>query len=167
MKKVILGIGIPGSGKTTILKDFADRYSYVYICPDDIRLEMTGDAADQSKNKEVWVEAYKRMADRLKERETVVFDATFTHPEQRKEFLNFARTSGAEKIEGLLVNTNLELAKERNVSRERKVPERVLNRMSESLQSSPPVLSRFPCVFRFRCFSLWPCPLLFSPRTAA
>jgi len=38
MKKVIMGIGIPGSGKTTILKEFADKNGYEYICPDDIRL---------------------------------------------------------------------------------------------------------------------------------
>ena len=42
MKKLIMGIGIPGSEKTTVLKTFAEKYNYSYICPDDIRLELTG-----------------------------------------------------------------------------------------------------------------------------
>lgn len=50
MSKVIVGIGLPGSGKTTALKPFADKNSYIYICPDDIRAELTGNPADQSKN---------------------------------------------------------------------------------------------------------------------
>ena len=37
-----------------------DDEDVVIINPDSIREEMTGDAADQSKNREVWEEAYRR-----------------------------------------------------------------------------------------------------------
>lgn len=141
MKKVIVGIGVPGSGKSTVLKEFASRYSYSYICPDDIRVELTGDAADQSKNKEVWAEAYERTRKELTSGHTVVFDATFTHPELRKSFLTFVKDQGAEKIEGIFVNTPFELARERNLTRERKVPDHALERMNEGLKSFPPDLS--------------------------
>lgn len=53
MKKVIIGVGVPALGKTTVLKPFAEKGGYVYISSDKIRAVLTGDPADQSKNKEV------------------------------------------------------------------------------------------------------------------
>ncbi len=138
MKKFIIGIGIPGSGKTTVLKSFAEKWGYVYICPDDIRAEMTGDPADQSKNKEVWEEAYKKTQEKLEKGDTIVFDATFANQEQRRKILAFARENGAEKIEGIFLDIPLESAKKRNEERERKVPEHVLEKMDESIRNFPP-----------------------------
>ncbi len=140
MKKVIIGIGIPGSGKTTVLKEFAQKYGYAYICPDDIREEVLGDATDQSKNKEVWAEDHRRMGNFLAQGRTVVFDATFTHANGRKSFLDFARQSGAEKIQGILFDTPLEVAQERNLARERQVPEHAVKRMSDDLSANRPVI---------------------------
>jgi len=140
--KALIGIGIPGSGKTTTLKKFAEKNNYVYICPDDIRAELSGgDAADQSKNKEVWELTYNRAAEALKSGISVVVDATFANSGQRKSFIEFLRKSGAEKIQGLYVDTPLEVAKERNSKRERQVPDFVLDRMHTSIKENPPALS--------------------------
>ncbi len=141
MKKVIVGIGIPGSGKTTFLKEFSANNGYSYICPDDIREELTGNVSDQSKNAEVWQEAYKRTERELSQGNSVVFDATFANLGQRKDFLSFARLKGAEKIQGVCIEVGLEIAKERNQLRERKVPEAVLERMHRSLTEFPPEIS--------------------------
>jgi predicted kinase len=141
MNKVIVGIGIPGSGKTTVLRKFAEKYAYVYLCPDDIRKELTGSEADQSKNSAVWSEALRRLAEEIKEGKTVVFDATFANFEQRREFLKFARDNGAEKIQGVYLDTPLETAKERNRIRERKVPEHALERMDKKLHEFPPTIA--------------------------
>jgi predicted kinase len=138
MKKVIIGIGIPGSGKTTVLKEFAAKYDYIYICPDDIRAEILGDAANQSKNKEVWAEAHRRLSDFLSQGKTIVFDATFTNLNGRKNFIDLARQSGAEKVQGILFDTPLEIAQERNLKRERQVPEHAIQRMHNDLQSNRP-----------------------------
>lgn len=140
MKKVIVGIGVPGSGKTTILSRLAREYSYTYICPDDIRKELTGSSSDQSMNREVWAEAYSRTANALKEGTSVVFDATFANGEQRKDFIKFVKESGAEKVQGIHAEIALELAKERNKNRERVVPEHAIHRMHESLQQQPPAI---------------------------
>lgn len=105
MTKVIMGIGIPGSGKTTILKKVANDYGYSYICPDDIRLELTGDINDQSKNKEVWEESYRRLEKNLKEGKTVVFDATFAKVSTREECINLAHKFGANKIQGIYIDS--------------------------------------------------------------
>jgi predicted kinase len=138
MGKLIVGMGIPGSGKTTILKKLAAEHSYSYICPDDIREELTGNASDQSQNTEVWNKARLRLQAFLKQDLTVVFDATFSDSEERKEFIAFARENGAKNIQGIHVSAPLKTAKERNQSRERKVPEEVLEQMESKLQNSPP-----------------------------
>lgn len=143
-----MGIGVPGSGKTTALKPFAEKNSYIYICPDDIRAEIAGSAADQSKNKEVWDEAHKRVAEALERGESVVFDATFAKDFERKNFIQFAREHGASKVQGVLADVSLEIANERNRTRERVVPEHVIGRMHEMLRARPPVIEDgFDAVF--------------------
>ncbi len=141
MKKVIFSIGIPGTGKSTILKKFAQHYDYDYICPDDIREELTGSASDQSKNDEVWNLAYDLLQYSLDDaNRTVVFDATQTNPEFRKQFINKAKEYGAEKIQALLFDISLETAVERNSARDRDVPVEVLENMNRSLVDFPPRL---------------------------
>lgn len=135
-----MGIGIPGSGKTTTLKPFAAKNSYVYISPDDIRVELAGDAADQSNNKEVWQVAYRRVAESLGRGETVVFDATFAKDVERKSFIHFAREHGAEKIQGVFAAVPFEIANERNMERDRVVPEYAVDRMYTMLKENPPII---------------------------
>lgn len=148
MAKLIMGVGIPGSGKTTVLRNIAKKHDYSYICPDDIRMELTGDAANQTKNKEVWGEAYRRLEAYLKEGRTVIFDATFSNNISRNTCLSLARKSGASKVQGLYVDTPLEIAKERNAGRDRVVPEFVLERMSGSLENNPPIIEEgFDSIF--------------------
>lgn len=149
MKKVILGIGLPGSGKSTVLKAFAERNGYAYVCPDDIREELTGDAADQSRNAEVWSEAHTRTQEFLASDQSVVVDATFTQSQRRKEFLDFVRECGADKIQGVFVDVPLETALERNAGRDRVVPEDVIYRMDRELNRPQPELTDgFDSIFR-------------------
>ena len=135
-----MGIGIPGSGKTTALKPFAEKNAHTYICPDDIRAELTGDATDQSKNREVWQEAYRRVAESLERGETIVFDATFAKDTERKNFIQFAREHGAEKIQGVFAAVPFEVANERNKARDRVVPEYAIDRMHTMLKDKPPII---------------------------
>lgn len=140
MARIIMGVGIPGSGKTTALKPFAEKNTYIYISPDDIRAELTGDASDQSKNKEVWQEAHRRVAESLGRGETVVFDATFAIDVERKSFIQFAREHGAEEVHGVFAAVPLEIAKERNKARDRIVPEYAIDMMHTMLKDKPPIV---------------------------
>lgn len=138
MAKAIIGIGIPGSGKTTVLKKFAEKNSYTYISLDEIRKELTGDESDQTKNAEVWREVYKKSADFLCDGQTVVIDATFAKDFERKAFIKFIRESGAEKIQGIFMDTPIEIAQHRNKLRDRTVPHYAMERMSKNIKNFPP-----------------------------
>lgn len=135
---MIMGIGVPGSGKTTALRPFAEQNSYVYISPDDIRTELTGDSKNQSKNKEVWMEAHRRVAEALLDNKTVVFDATFARDSERKSFISFARENGAEKVQGVFARVPYDIASERNSHRERVVPDHAMERIQKMLDENPP-----------------------------
>jgi predicted kinase len=141
MKNVIVGIGIPGSGKTTLLKQYAEENGWLYVSPDDLRNELTGNTMDHSKDSQVWTEAYARVGDAIRDGRTVVIDATFGDDRYRQEFLEIARKHGAQKIEGVYVDTSLETAKERNAARERVVPEYAIERIHQQLQKYPPKLA--------------------------
>src|SRR5690606_4782314 len=105
---------------------------------DEIRAEMTGSEIDQSKNKEVWEEARRRVIGALGAGETVVFDATFARDNERKAFIEFVRENGAEKVQGVFSAVGYEIASERNENRERVVPEHAMKRMYSMLKENPP-----------------------------
>lgn len=138
MGKVVIGVGLPGSGKTTILKAFAERCEYVYISPDDIRMELHGDASEQSGMKEVWEKVHLRTLRALRKRRSVVVDATFYKRNERRDFIRFAKDHGAESIEAVFTNISLEVADERNRKRERVVRRHAMERMDKALQAQPP-----------------------------
>ena len=84
MAKLILPIGISGSGKSYIYnRDYKD---YILVSPDLIREELTGDISNQSKNKEVFRIAFARVDEYLKREQNVFFDATNVNKSQRKKF---------------------------------------------------------------------------------
>jgi len=141
MKKIIISVGIPGSGKSTFLEKIKDQFLiFGYICPDQIREELTGNVSDQSKNKEVWELAYSRLEKLLMDNNniTVLFDATQADKKQRIDCIQKCKNFGADYIEGIYFNVSLEIAKQRNSERERRVPEFVLERMLKLLEENPP-----------------------------
>jgi predicted kinase len=121
-------VGIPGSGKSTAAKQVAKAYNATVICPDDIREELTGNAADQSRNKEVFDLAHSRLADALKGDGIVVFDATNVKRFARQNILDISEGSGATTAL-LVMDTPFDLCMERNKNRDRVVPDDAMHRM--------------------------------------
>jgi predicted kinase len=145
MSKVIIGVGIPGSGKTTTLKKLSEEYSYEYICPDDIREELSGgNAMDHSRNSEVWDIANNRLKEALKSGKNVVFDATSARVNDRRNLIKLARESGAEKVQGVFAAVPFGIAQERNIARGmeggRVVPKEAMDRMYDLLKRHPPTI---------------------------
>lgn len=143
-----MGIGIPGSGKTSALKPFAEKNGYMYVCADDIRAELSGDASTQLPPKKVWGIAYARIADALARGTSVVVDGTFAKPADRDSLLTFARKHGATRVEAIFVDTPLEVALKRNALRDRIVPTGVTQNMHDLLRTRPPdITDGFDAVF--------------------
>jgi len=117
MATIIMSIGIPGSGKTTVMKKIAERFSFEYIAPDGIRLEKWGAENDHSDDKEIWIIARARVVEAIQVGKTVVFDSTFSTVKRRAHFIAFARSCGIEIIEGLYFEIPLEHVLRRNENR--------------------------------------------------
>ena len=96
MAKLILPIGISGSGKSYIYnKDYKDC---IQVSPDLIREELTGDISNQSKNKEVFKLAFERVDEYLNKGQNVFFDATNVNKGQRKNFTDKYKDTDVEVI---------------------------------------------------------------------
>ncbi len=135
---VLLGVGIPGSGKTTVLSSVAEDLQIKRICPDEIREELTGTADNQSVNSEAWSITYARAREELHNGKSVIVDATHVEAHRRMTATKQYREWGATSVLAALFMVGIETAKHRNVSRERVVPEHAVVRMHRMLQLNPP-----------------------------
>lgn len=125
MNKLYTMIGIPGSGKSTIANQIPNA---IVISSDAIRKELYGAEEIQGNGKQVFDLVYKRIGEELAKGNDVVFDATNLTPWTRNAVFRFP----AERI-AIFVNTPLDVCLERNATRERKVPEKVIHRMYNNL----------------------------------
>lgn len=103
-----MSIGVPGSGKSTVMRKIAEWGSFEITGPDAIRLEKHNDETNHADDQAIWVELRSRVAAAMQRGETIVIDSTFHTKQRRAHFLNFARTNGAEKIEALYFDIPLE-----------------------------------------------------------
>ena len=138
MQKAIIGIGLPGAGKTTVLRNFAAHHNYAYISIDQIRTELTGDIGDNMRTPEVWDLARQKTSDLIKNGETIVFDATFKRQHNRRDFITWLRREGVRQVQGLYISTPIEVARERNSLRERPAPDEIIELTHKLITESPP-----------------------------
>lgn len=141
MHVALITIGVPGSGKTTLARPLSERFNLAYINKDEIREELTGNALNRSRNKEVWEEANRRTREALQSGQGVVLDNTMAEAWKRKELVTFLRSCGASPIVALYFPIDPVIAKTRNASRSRQVPESAIDWMQEQLRNEPPQLS--------------------------
>ena len=130
---VVMSVGIPGSGKTTVLAEMAKELEIARISPDDIRQELTGSVADQSANTKVWIEAYNRAQVALAAGQSVIMDATHAEAWRRPGTVADYRAWGAAAVVAIVFDVPLAVAKQRNAGRERVVSGHALTRMHQAL----------------------------------
>ena len=141
---LILLIGLPGSGKSTIAHRWQRRASgRIVISTDAIRHELFGDAAIQGSWPAIWRDVCDRWersitAIRHGQQRSVLFDATHANRRDRRRTLTTARQLGFTTIDGYWLDLPLEMCLARNRQRSRQVPEFVLHRMHQQLQRHPP-----------------------------
>lgn len=133
----IMSVGIPGSGKSTVMHDIAARLAIPVLSTDGIREEITGNPADVSHDALIPEIMDEKAGDILGAGESVIIDATHTNPEVRRLQIQRCRELGAVAVIGFLIDVPFEIALERNEARERKVPRFVLDNKYAELVENP------------------------------
>lgn len=132
MTEFIMLVGIPASGKSTYAHELEKQGYHIYSS-DAIRKELTGDSNSQNINNKVFKILHKRIKDDLKNGISCVYDATNTSMKRRIAFLNEIKKYECRKKCVLFVMP-VEICKERNQTRERKVPDSVFDKMLKQFQ---------------------------------
>ena len=117
MSKLIMMVGVPGSGKSTWVK-MNKTDEMLWVSRDAIRFARLKDDEDYfAHESEVFKEFVWQIADGLAEDKTVIADATHLNKKSRARVLNKVRKF-ADEIEAVVLDTDLETAFERNDQRE-------------------------------------------------
>lgn len=136
MKTIILTVGIPGSGKSTWVKSVFDLTdtSVFRISADAVRNLLYGDEKIQGNGKRVFDVVYELFDYAIKNSniKTILIDNTNTSFKARNSF--YSRINVSDYNIFLKVFGDHDLAKERNISRDRVVPTDVLDRMVSNFE---------------------------------
>lgn len=104
MKRIVLIIGLPGSGKTSIAKGIAKKYKDApYFSTEEIRSELFSiscETADCDFTEEQQIKTYNKMAELVRKsivsKELVICEGVFRSNEQRLLFENIAKEEEAQ-----------------------------------------------------------------------
>ena len=132
MPKLIMLVGIPGSGKTTYAQNYIKENNAVHLSSDSIRKELYGDEATQGDPGMVFSIMQSRAVNALRVGQSVVYDATNITRKDRSYIIslcpNFAH------IEAHIIWAPIETCIERDDARERTVGKQVIDKMLKRFQ---------------------------------
>lgn len=149
---LIIMVGPPGCGKSTLVEALRSEQGYNVVSSDSIREELFGDAAVQDDAKRVFNLVYKRIDLLGRSGENVVYDATNCIRKYREKLVSrYSRIFSY--VICMYYDGTVEACKERNRSRDRVVPEEVIDRMFRKYQEGgyPTKDEGFDLVMSFDC----------------
>ena len=125
---LIVMCGLPASGKSTYSEWLAESGIFKRVCPDLIRKEQYGDENIQGDGNKIFSIAYERIQMWGTFGDNVVFDATNINAKRRKELVEEMRPY-FDIIICKWFSTPIDVCVQRNMARERQVPQEVIKRM--------------------------------------
>src|SRR3954469_23093642 len=127
--RIVVLVGLPGSGKSTYL----ERVGVRGLSSDAIRKLLADDETDQTIHVRVFGTLRYLLVQRLAIRRPVTYiDATNLTPEERRPYLEIGRAWRCE-VDAVFFDVPLALCVDRNARRQRVVPEHVLAKMAVKL----------------------------------
>lgn len=132
--KLILLVGIPGSGKTTYAKKYIERNdNTLHLSSDAIRKELYGDENTQGNPAEVFSLMQKRAVEALNEGHDVIYDATNITRKDRSAIISLCPKFAG--IEAHIIWAPIETCIERDAARGRTVGKEVIDKMLKRFQA--------------------------------
>lgn len=132
--KLILLVGIPGSGKTHYAKEYVKHHdNVVHLSSDSIRKELWGNEAIQGDNNEVFSLMQSRAIEALNNGQDVIYDCTNITRKERACIISACPKFI--KIEARIIWAPIEDCLRRDAARERTVGKEVIDRILKRFQA--------------------------------
>lgn len=132
--RVVITVGLPGSGKSTYLQNL----DACVLSSDAIRAVLADDPADQSIHGRVFATLRYLLRHRLQIKRPLTFiDATSLTVRERRQWIRMAELYGAQ-IEAIFFDVPVEVCMDRNRRRNRVVPEDALRKLAAKLVPPSP-----------------------------
>lgn len=133
MSKLIVLVGIPGSGKSYIAEKLAKSMGAKIFSSDSYREKLFGNVNDQEHNETLFKTLYSDMTQHLSNGEDAILDSTNLTLKGRRFVIESVKGIDCEKI-AYMVATPIEICLENNKTRDRVVPEYVIYNMAKRFQ---------------------------------
>ena len=137
-------VGLPGSGKSTYVKNFIKDKEIEYLSSDSLRAVYGKDETDQSVTSIVFGHIKRKVDEFLKDGKNVLVDATSVNRKERSDYINTAKKYGA-KVVAIVFKMDRQGLIERNKKRGeqggRVVPTFVIDKMLNKFYFSFTILS--------------------------
>ena len=125
-------VGLPGSGKSTYVKNFIKDKDIEYLSSDSLRAVYGKSEEDQTVTPLVFGHIKKKVDELLKDGKNVLVDATSVNRKERSDYINTAKKYGA-KVVAIVFKMDRQGLIERNKKRGeqggRVVPDFVIDKM--------------------------------------